>query len=186
MAPADTGETIASRVGKRGNLRHSGRADLRQGGRSFPRGVMMPVLRFIAVALLTSSSAVTLGTRAIAEPLEKAACLNLQVERKKLLTREMQAALDHGPDWVKNHLDSGEIEKVRQFLAIEEMIEFRCRGGGVAKVPITPPGAGLSADAVSLPDRNPNREAAAPSDAKPSQTVADSDKTAPSKTKATR
>jgi hypothetical protein len=143
---------------------------------------MMPVLRFIAVALLTSSSAVTLGVRATAEPLEREACLNLQVERKKLLTREMQAALDHGPDWVKNHLDTGEIEKVRQFLAIEEMIEFRCRGGGVAK----PPAATVSADAVSLPDRNPNREAAATADAKPSQTVADSDKTAPSKAKATR
>ena len=59
----------------------------------------------------------------------------MQVERKKLLTREMQAALDHGPDWVKDHLDTGEIEKVRQFLAIEEKIEFRCRGGGVAKNP---------------------------------------------------
>ena len=141
----------------------------------------MPVLRFIAVALLTSSSAVTLGVRAIAEPLEKEACLNLQVERKKLLTREMQAALDHGPDWVKNHLDTGEIEKVRQFLAIEEMIEFRCRGGGVAKAPTA-----ASAEGVSLPDRNPNREAATTADANPSQTVADSDKTAPSKTKATR
>ena len=146
---------------------------------------MMPVLRFIAVALLTSSSVVTLGARAIAEPLEKAACANLQVERKKLLTREMQAALDHGPDWVKNHLDTGEIEKVRQFLAIEEMIEFRCRGGGVVKVTIAP-GAAVSADGVSLPDRNPNRPAAATADAKPSQTVADSDKTAPAKTKATR
>ena len=147
---------------------------------------MMPVLRFIAVALLASSSAVTLGARAIAEPLDKLACLSLQGERNKLLTREMQAALDHGPDWVKNHLDTGEIEQVRQFLAIEEMIEFRCRGGGVAKAPITPPGATVSADAVSLPDRNPNREAATTADANPSQTVADSDKTAPSKTKATR
>ena len=147
---------------------------------------MMPVLRFIAVALLTSSSAVTLGTRAIAEPLEKEACLNLQLERKKLLTPKMQAALEQGPDWVKNHLNDDDIDNVREFLLVEEMIEFRCRGGGVAKPPITPPGAGLSAEGVSLPDRNPNREAAATADAKPSQTVADSDKTAPSKTKATR
>lgn len=147
---------------------------------------MMPVLRFIAVALLTSSSAVTLGTRAIAEPLEKAACLNLQVERKRLLTREMQAALDHGPDWVKNHLDTGEIEKVRQFLAIEEMIEFRCRTGVPKPKPPAPPPGPVSAEGVPLPDRNPNREATAAVDTKPSQTVADSDKTAPSKTKATR
>ena len=147
---------------------------------------MMPVLRFIAVALLTSSSAVTLGARAIAEPLEKEACANLQLERKKLLTPKMQAALEQGPDWVKNHLNDEDIEKVREFLLVEEMIEFRCRGGGVAKAPVTPPEAPVSAEGVSPPDRNPNREAAATADAKPSQTVADSDKTAPSKAKATR
>ena len=147
---------------------------------------MMPVLRFIAVAILTSSSAVTLGARAIAEPLEKEACLSLQVERKKLLTPKMQAALEQGPDWVKNHLNDEDIEKVREFLLVEEMIEFRCRGGGMAKAPITPLGAAVSADAVTLPDRNPNREAATTADANPSQTVADSDKTAPPKTKATR
>ena len=147
---------------------------------------MMPVLRFIAVALLTSSSAVTLGARAVAEPLEKETCQSLQVERKKLLTPKMQAALELGPDWVKNHLNDDDIDNVRAFLLVEEMIEFRCRGGGVAKAPVTPPGAAVSADGISPPDRNPNREAAATADAKPSQTVADSDKTAPSKAKATR
>ncbi|MGH6831837.1 MAG: hypothetical protein ACRECM_02265 [Methyloceanibacter sp.] len=146
---------------------------------------MMPVLRFIAVALLTSSSAVTLASRAIAEPLEKEACQSLQVESKKLLTSKMRAALEQGPDWVKNHLNDEDIENVRRFLVVEEMIEFRCRGGGVVKAPITPPGA-VSADGVSLPDRNPIRPAATTPDAKPSQTVADSDKTAPSKTKETR
>ena len=52
---------------------------------------------------------------------------------RRLLTREMQAALDQGPDWVKDHLNTGEIDRVRDFLAVEEKIEFRCRGGGVAK-----------------------------------------------------
>lgn len=152
----------------------------------------MPLLRFIAVALLTSSSAVPFGVRAMAEPLDKDACANLQVEQKKLLTPQMQAALERGPDWVKDHLNDQEIERVRNFLEVEEMIKFRCRTG-VPKP--TPPGSPepsapaatpVSADGVPLPDRNPNRGVAAAVDAKPSQTVADSDKTAPSKAKATR
>lgn len=164
----------------------------------------MPLLRFIAVALFASSPAL-LGTAAWAEPLDKEACLKLQGERKKLLTREMQAALDHGPDWVKNHLDSGEIEKVREFLAIEEQIEFRCREGGPAaralqnlaknpdnvtlpdRKPAPPPSTvATGTSETPLPDRNPTAAQSTTADAKPSQTVADSDKTAPSKTKATR
>ena len=91
----------------------------------------MPLLRFIAVALVAASTAAPFS--AVAEPLDKECCLKLQGERRTLLTREMQAALDHGPDWVKDHLDTQKIEKVREFLDIEAMLEFRCRGGGVSK-----------------------------------------------------
>ena len=142
----------------------------------------MPLLRIIAVIFLTSSSAVLVGFSAAAAPLDKESCLNLQNERKALLTREMQAALDHGPDWVKTHLNDEELERVRKFLLIEEQIVFRCRGGGVAK----PTEQAAQTDTVPLPDPNPNRRPAATADANPSQTVADSDKTAPSKSKATR
>ena len=164
----------------------------------------MPLLRFIVLALFALGSAL-LAAAAFAEPLDKDACLKLQGDRKKLLTREMQAALDHGPDWVKNHLDSSEIEKVRAFLAIEEQIEFRCRDGGavaralqnMAKNPDNvslpdrkpiPPASTVASDehGTSLPERNPAAAQSTTADAKPSQTVADSDKTAPSKTKATR
>ena len=148
------------------------------------------LLRPQALAVLLSVAAPFAGTVAIAiaEPLDKESCANLQVERKKLLTREMQAALEHGPDWVKDHLDDESIGKVRRFLSVEEQIVFRCRGGGVAKVPAKatekPP---ENAGTVPLPDRNPTRGAAAQSDdGKPSQAVADSDKTPPGKSKATR
>jgi hypothetical protein len=97
----------------------------------------------------------------------------------------MQSALDRGPDWVKDHLNDQEIEKVREFLEVEEMIKFRCRTGVPKPKPPAPPPSPVSADGVPMPDRNPNREAAASVDAKPSQTVADSDKTPPSKAKAT-
>jgi hypothetical protein len=163
----------------------------------------MPMLRFIAMVLVTASFALPRAS-AIAEPLDKESCLDLQGQRAKLLTPQMQAALDRGPDWVKDHLDSTDLEKVREFLSVEEKIEFRCRGGGVAKPVPSPAGA----EVVPLPDRKPdtssstvsagapdskapdnNKTGSPPSstaDVKPSQTVADSDKTAPSKAKATR
>ncbi|MCJ7526528.1 MAG: hypothetical protein MUO37_00210 [Methyloceanibacter sp.] len=149
---------------------------------------MMPALRVIAVAFLTASSALPFGVGAQAEPLEKDACQNLQLEQKKLLTPQMRVALERGPDWVKDHLNDQEIERVRDFLRVEEQIEFRCRDGGVAKPVVTPveAPAPVSAEGVPLPDRNPNRQATAAVDTKPSQTVADSDKTPPSNAKATR
>jgi hypothetical protein len=112
----------------------------------------------------------------LAEPLDKESCANLQTQRKQLLNRDMQAALDQGPDWVKSHLSEPEIDRVRKFLAVEEQIEFRCRGGGVTKAKVTPPGE------MPLPDRKP----ATDTQTNASQALADSDKTAPSKSKATR
>jgi hypothetical protein len=165
-------------------------ADLTKGD-DLSRGVTMPLLRFIAVALV-SGSALGLGLSAAAEPLDKQSCASLQVERKKLLTRDMQAALDRGPDWVKNHLNDQELEQVRRFLGIEESIEFRCRGGGVAKPAVQPGGNSTQGDQtagshdVPLPDRKPSPPNETASDAKPSQALADSAKTAPSKAKATR
>jgi len=167
------------------------------------RGVLMPLLRLIVVALVAASTAAPFG--AVAEPLDRESCLKLQSERKKLLTREMQAALDRGPDWVKDHLDSRDIEKVREFLDVEAMIEFRCRGGGVTKPsetaatsnpdipplpdrrPAPPPSAVVAGDPdTPLPERKPDSSPPAAADVNTSQTVADSDKTTPSKVKATR
>jgi len=145
-------------------------------------------LRLVAVALIVSGSPVTLGLSAVAEPLDKQSCASLQIERKKLLTREMQAALDRGPDWVKDHLNDQELEQVRRFLGVEEDIQFRCRGGGVAKRPAGTPAQGdqtpSAADVVPLPDRKPAPPTETAADA--SQALADSAKTPASKAKATR
>lgn len=175
----------------------------------------MPLLRFIASALLAGTAAVLPGAYAYAEPLEREACVELERQRAKLLTREMKVALERGPDWVKDHLHTGEIEKVREFLAIEEMIEFRCRGGGVVKQTAIPaggdavplpdrkpdppqgttavesadmpqPGTAAAGADMPLPDRKPGSAAPAMGDVEPSQALADSDKTAPPKAEATR
>ena len=139
------------------------------------------LLRPQALAGLVFAAALLAGAVASAEPLDKESCANLQIERKKLLTRDMQAALEQGPDWVKDHLNEEAIDRVRHFLRVEEKIQFRCRGGGVAKVP-----AKSTAATVPLPDRKPAMPAAESGDGKPSQAVADSDKTPPGKSKATR
>ncbi|HSA66499.1 MAG TPA: hypothetical protein VLE24_02410 [Methyloceanibacter sp.] len=145
------------------------------------------LLRPQAMAGLIFAAGFLAGQVAIAEPLDKESCANLQIERNKLLTRDMQAALDQGPDWVKDHLNDESIERVRHFLSVEEQIQFRCRGGGVAKVPAkSTDAAPENAATVPLPDRKPTMPAADSGDGKPSQAVADSDKTPPGKSKATR
>jgi hypothetical protein len=145
------------------------------------------LLRPQTLAILISAAASFAGAVAVAEPLDKESCANLQAERRGLLTPEMQAALERGPDWVKKNLDEAKIERVRRFLSVEEQIQFRCRGGGVAKMPAksteTPP---QDAAIVPLPDRKPTSPAAQSDDGKPSQALADSDKTPPGKSKATR
>ena len=144
------------------------------------------MLRPRVLAGLTLVVLPLVAAAAVAEPLDKNSCANLQVERSKLLTRDMQAALDQGPDWVKTHLNDPEIEKVRHFLSVEEQIQFRCRGGGVAKAPEKSTEASREvAPTVPLPDRKPT-PAAEGDEGKSSQAVADSDKTPPGKSKATR
>jgi hypothetical protein len=169
------------------------------------------MLRFIAVAVIAASPALSLGAIAVAEPLAKEACAKLEVDRQKLNTPKMQAALEQGPDWVKNHLNEADIEKVREFLVVEEKLKFRCRESVVARAmqraltnpdsvpmpdrkPVPPPSSVAAASAASageadempLPDRNPAAAQRTAGEIKSSQTVADSDKTAPSNVKATR
>ena len=74
------------------------------------------MLRRQALVVLMFAAAPFWGSvlSAIAEPLDKESCANLQVERKKLLTKDMQHALEHGPDWVKDHLDKESIDNVYQ------------------------------------------------------------------------
>jgi len=126
------------------------------------------MLRPRVLAGLISAALPVVAGAAMAEPLDKESCANLQVERSKLLTRDMQAALDQGPDWVKTHLKNEDIERVRRFLT--------------KSTAATPE----YASPVPLPDRKPASPAAEGGEGKPSQALADSDKTPPGKLKATR
>jgi hypothetical protein len=108
---------------------------------------MMPFSRLIAFALLASCAATLPRAGALAEPLDRAECKSLEAERRSLWNKDIQAALERGPDWVKDHLHSAEqIEKVREYLLLEEKTKFRCRTDGVV-VPKPKP--------VPLPDRKP-------------------------------
>lgn len=104
-------------------------------------------LRLIAMALLVASAPAPFGLGARAEPLEREECKELKAQQRSLLTPDVKAALTRGPDWVKEHLyEMDHIEKVRQYLSVEEKVAFRCRTNGVRiPKPMPPP----------LPDRKP-------------------------------
>lgn len=108
----------------------------------------MPKLRLIAVALLAASAVISLGLQSRAEPLDREECQTLEAEKRALFTPQLKAALSGGPDWVKENLhNKDEIEKIREFLTVEEKIKFRCRTDGVV---IPEP------KIVPLPDRKPD------------------------------
>lgn len=161
---------------------------------------MMPRTHLIAVGLLAVGATALAGASASSKPLYREECAKLKIERIKLLTKDMQAALARGPDWVKDHLNKDKIEHVRHFLQVEENLAFRCRGGGIAKVkppamplPDRKPDAPVMASAedeagqtIGLPLRKPELPSSAASEVKASQTLADSDKTAPAGARATQ
>ena len=118
----------------------------RAGGHHF-NGERMTKQRSIAAVLFAFSLAAP-AYAAYAEPLEREQCDALKVQIKTLLTPTVGAALQRGPDWVKDHLhDKDMIEQVRQYLSVEEQIAFRCRTDGVRIPKPEPP---------SLPDRKPS------------------------------
>jgi hypothetical protein len=177
-------------LGKAADLGHG--SHLIVAGRGgFPR-TMMVFARFTTFALFAACSAAALGTAARAEPLDRAVCKTLKAEQKSLLTRELKAALARGPDWVKENLHSSDqIEKVRQYLLVEEKAAFRCRTDGV-RIPKPrpmelpdrkpePPTEIAEAEQVKvvaaanslMPLRNPDRPALAEGDAEPPQEAGD-------------
>lgn len=104
-------------------------------------------LRLIATALLATVLLAPFSPATVAEPLEPAECKALQSQKRTLLTPTVRAALTRGPDWVKEHLhNEDQIEKVREYLQVEEKVAFRCRTDGVRIPKRLPP---------PLPDRKP-------------------------------
>ncbi|MDJ0512961.1 MAG: hypothetical protein QNJ62_05925 [Methyloceanibacter sp.] len=131
----------------------------------------MTKLHPMAVTLLVVAIIVPYGM-AHAEPLEAEECKALKSQQKTLLTPTVKAALRLGPDWVKDNLHNHEmIERVREYLSVEEKVAFRCRTNGVRIPKPLPPSlpdrkpavptfvvAGLDATSL-MPLRNPSREA---------------------------
>jgi hypothetical protein len=145
-------------------------------------------------ALALALPILLIGGAAMAEPYDQDRCSKIKEKREALLTPEMRAALDQGPDWVKSNLTFEALDRVRRFLRIEEEAMFRCRPGRIPKakevampMPARKPEAPLSATAESdpavvetipLPDR-PLRKDSVSSlslspERGPSQAVADS------------
>jgi hypothetical protein len=152
-------------------------------------------------ALALALPILLIGGAAMAEPYDQDRCSKIKEKREELLTPEMRAALDQGPDWVKSNLTFEALDRVRRFLRIEEEAMFRCRPGRIPRakevampMPARKPEAPLNATAefdpavaesdpavvetIPLPDR-PLRKDSVSSlslspERGPSQAVADS------------
>lgn len=113
----------------------------------------MLVLRAVTLLLAGFAVATFTGGSAVALPLDKEACEELKAEHDAKLTPEIKEALEHGPDWVKANLDTAKLDKVRDYLLVEERLEFQCRKGRYIK---------KYWDIVPLPIRRPEPPAAEP------------------------
>jgi hypothetical protein len=113
----------------------------------------MLVLRAVTLLLAGFAVATFAGGSAVALPLDEEACEELKAEHDAKLTPEIKEALEHGPDWVKTNLDTAKLDKVRDYLLVEERLEFQCRKGRYIK---------KYWDIVPLPIRRPEPPAAEP------------------------
>lgn len=99
-------------------------------------------------------------TPAAAAPLDAEECGRLAEEHKVLVGAGIEAQLAKGPDWGRDNLDQAQLDRIKQFLAIEEQLRFRCPLVRHVKAETPKRGAG-----IPLPLRNPDRVAKAPSSA---------------------
>ncbi len=100
------------------------------------------------------------GTPVAAAPLDAEECGRLAEEHKVLVGAGIEAQLEKGPDWARDNLDEAQLDRIKQFLAIEEQLQFRCPLIRHVKAATPKKGPG-----IPLPLRNPDRVAKAPSSA---------------------
>ncbi|ODA68468.1 hypothetical protein A7A08_00291 [Methyloligella halotolerans] len=93
----------------------------------------MLVSRTATFLIAAIAFALVSGGSAYALPLDKEACDQLKAKHDAKLTPEIKDALDHGPDWVKTNLDAAKLDQVREYLVLEERLEFQCRKGRYIK-----------------------------------------------------
>lgn len=89
-------------------------------------------VRWMLVGGLTAG----LVVGAVAEPLPKEYCDKLLTEQADLEKAGLKDAYLKGPAWAKANLGADQLKRVERFIAVEELLSFRC---GLAKARLTLP-----------------------------------------------
>jgi hypothetical protein len=67
-----------------------------------------------------------LGAGALAEPLPKDECEKLKSEQADLTTAGVKDQLGRGAAWGKANLSADQLKRVERYIAVEELLAFRC------------------------------------------------------------
>lgn len=95
--------------------------------------------------------ALAAGDARPATALEPDACQTLQIKKRSLDFPALAQALERGPEWATANLKPEEMDKLREFLTVEEQLMFQCRGGGRRR----PASTATSPSVAPLPTRKP-------------------------------
>src|SRR5262249_53534701 len=71
-----------------------------------------------------------LPVRAIAAPLDKAACTKLAAEMQNMKALDIDKLMEKGPAWAASHLPPAELSLIRQYIDLDEQMRFRCAAPG--------------------------------------------------------
>lgn len=81
------------------------------------------------------------------EERQASVCLAASQERDKLIAAGVQALVEQGPEWARANSSDPRLAEVRRFLALQEVLLFRC--------PVDTPRLVLASEAPPLPVRRP-------------------------------
>lgn len=78
-------------------------------------------------AIVLISGLICLAFRgAGAMPLDKQACADLALEKQGLQSLKVEEMMAKGPEWAAANLSQGDLNLIRRYIEVDELIKFRC------------------------------------------------------------
>jgi len=82
-------------------------------------------LPYIIVSIIYLAAAANFSTSR-SEPLDKAACIELEAVKKKYIKSGIEQTFKKGAEWAKANLSEASLQEVKAYLTNEEKLLFRC------------------------------------------------------------
>lgn len=71
-----------------------------------------------------------------AEPLDGAACAELEATRQKHIKSGIEKTFKKGVEWAKANLSEDSLEDIKEYLTVQDMLLFRCKDAKAPQSPI--------------------------------------------------